>query len=270
MWTFLSGIRSHPIYQRERGRWGEVNGYYKRITNYLWLMIFAFPVLFFTNFLSPFSILGSEQFGFLFITTCLPNLAVQLITWIGLISAPAMTAPAVVEEVQRGSWDILRLTPMPVHEIVIAKLLGGLSHLKIWIPLLVISLIQIVLLLLGLTASVASSLSLDSVLPFLMGSASLLLRPWLEIIFAGFIGITISLWAATTRGALISSYAIILIVKIFLSNIVALVVGISLSEIGFDLLGAAISVATPILLYTSLIIASIFLIVRRSRYMETI
>ncbi|MEM7797841.1 MAG: hypothetical protein AAF633_01510 [Chloroflexota bacterium] len=269
MWAFLSDIRSHPIYGRQRGRWGEVNSYYKRITSYLWLLIFAFPVLFITNAITPFSIFGSQEYGFLFLTTCLPGLVVQLITWIGLISAPAMTAPAIVEEIQGGSWDILRLTPMPVHEIVIAKFLGGLSYLKIWVPLLLVSILQAILFFLGLSASFVG-FDQPNPIPLILAGASILLRPWLEITFAGIVGITISMWATSVRGALVSSYAIILLFKFILSNIASVVVLVMFSEFGFDALGTAISFSLPLLLYSGAIMLAVLIIVQRSNYLGRI
>ena len=93
MLSFLRQIRSHPIYQREQGKWGQPSQAYQTVTKYAWLIVFAIPVLFLTNSFSPSMIFGSGQYTALFMIACLPNLAVQIITWIGLITAPALDRP---------------------------------------------------------------------------------------------------------------------------------------------------------------------------------
>lgn len=267
MFAFLRQIRAHPIYQRETGKWGQPNPAYQTVTKYAWLIVFAIPVLFLTNSLSPTNLFGSGEFAFLFVLACLPNLALQVITWIGLIAAPAMTAPSIVGEIKNGSWDILRLTPIKVHELVLAKLLGGLANLKIWIPLALISALQILLLGAGIGFSLFDDFQLISFGSGLIGMVAFVLRPWLEIGFAGLVGITISLWANSIRSALVTSYAIIVFTKVILANVAALLIGWLLFDAilpGLNGIAAGLALLMPILLYLVLGGVLIVLIFQRS------
>jgi hypothetical protein len=172
-----------------------------------------------------------------------------MLTWIGLIIVPALTAPSVVEEVHGGSWEILRLTPMPTMHIIMAKFLGGLSRLKIWKPLLVLSVIYAAAT--GIGSSVV--LSQESVfLPLFWGLLTglmTLIKPWIEIGFAGLAGLTLSLWTNSTRAALIGSYALVLLYRIVLSNVVMWSTVLGLMSLDYEGAAFALGSTSSVLLY---------------------
>ncbi len=236
MWNFLRKVRSNPIYYREQGRWGEPNAYFATLMRYLPLILIV--VLGLSVFCGSYQLtqfLGiGEAGGILFLLLCLPNIVIQVLTWIGIILAPALTAPSVVEEMDRGSWDILRLTPMPTMEIIVSKFLGSLSRLRIWWALLVVSVIYAIVVGLGTSAlGAAASFFTSSGTDFqqtdgwqtvgvaVLTTTSTVMRPWLEIGFAGLVGLTLSLWTNSTRAALIGSYATIFVYRTIINTIVS-------------------------------------------------
>ncbi|MEM8858958.1 MAG: hypothetical protein AAGD96_11595 [Chloroflexota bacterium] len=221
MWAFLKNIQSNPIYLREQGRWGEPNPYYAALMRYLPLIIIAVLALGifcgYGQLISPLLGIG-EAASVIVLLVCIPNILVQILTWVGLIIAPALTAPAVVEEVNRGSWEILRLTPMPILDIIWAKLLGGLSRLRIWWALIILSVVY------GLGTGIGTSLLIYETTDQIAVGWGLLTaivavsRPLLEIGFAGLTGLTVSLWTASARAALIATYALVLLSKLIFST----------------------------------------------------
>ena len=220
MWPFLKTVRTHPIYLREQGRWGEPNRYYATLLRYLPLVILAVLALGVCGYWQSAGLLGlSEGAGLFFALICIPNILMQMITWTGIIITPALTAPSIVEELHRGSWDILRLTPIPTMHIIVAKFLGALSRLKIWKLMLILSVIY------GAGVGIGSSAVFfqgSNRLPLIWGfiaGVMTLIKPWLEIGFAGLSGLTLSLWTNSTRAALVGTYALTLFYRIVLGNI---------------------------------------------------
>ena len=221
MWAFLKTVRTNPIYLREQGRWGEPNRYYATLLRYLPLIILIVLALGVCGYGQASSLIGiSDQAGILFALVCIPNILIQMLTWIGLIIAPALTAPSVVEEVHRGSWEILRLTPMPTMHVIVAKFLGSLSRLKIWKALLVLSIIYAAGTGIGSSVLVFQQTGAVAFFWGVLAGVMILLRPWLEIGFAALSGLTLSLWTSSTRAALIGSYGLTLFFRIVLGNAV--------------------------------------------------
>ncbi|MFK7801264.1 MAG: hypothetical protein AB8G95_06515 [Anaerolineae bacterium] len=221
MWAFLKTVRNNPIYLREQGRWGEPNQYYATLLRYLPLIILVVIALGVCGYGQAFGVVGlSDEAGILFALICIPNILLQMLTWVGLIIAPALTAPSVVEEVHRGSWDILRLTPMPTMHVIAAKFLGSLSRLKIWRALLIISVIYAAGTGIGSSAFLFEQTGVGSIFWGLLSAIMIFFRPWLEIGFAGLAGLTLSLWTSSTRAALIGSYALVIFFRLVLGNAV--------------------------------------------------
>ncbi len=255
--TTLRAYQANPIYQREQGRWGEPNPYFSRINRnapLIVLLVIVLGVCCGSNTFSSFFGV-SDLAGGLLALACLPNVLVQMITWAGIILAPTLTAPAVVDEVKRGSWDFLRLTPFSTGQVLTAKLLGGLSRLKIWIPLLVLNGIQAVV---GLAAAAALAAggSVTGALLSLAGIVLLIARPWIEIAFAALVGLLLSSITRSTRGALAGSYAVVLLVKMVNSSIFWLPLGLTavvLPELESSLLGLV--AGGPTLIYVAMLIA---------------
>ncbi len=249
MWNFFQKVRSNPIYLREQGRWGEPNQYFATLMRYLPLIIIVvLGVSIFCGSYQLTQLLGiGEAGGILFLLLCLPNIVIQVLTWIGIVLAPALTAPSVVEEMDRGSWDILRLTPMSTIEIIVSKFFGSLSRLRIWRALMVLSVLYAVVVGLGTTA-LGSAASLitgsasgltqttgwQTVGVAVLTTASTILRPWLEIGFAGLIGLTLSLWTNSARAALIGSYAVIMVYRMIINTIVWTLVVVLFIEYEFE------------------------------------
>lgn len=250
MWAFLKTIRTNPIYLREQGRWGEPNQYYATLLRYLPLVILLVIALGVCGYGQASSLIGfSDQAGILFALVCIPNILIQMLTWIGLIISPALTAPSVVEEVQRGSWDILRLTPMPTMHLIMAKFFGGLSRLKIWKALLILSVIYAAGTGIGSSALLYQQSGLTSLLFGLLAGLMTLLKPWLEIGFAGLSGLTLSLWTSSARAALIGSYALVLFFRIVLGNVVMWATVAGLFSFGFEESAFALGSLSLVLLY---------------------
>lgn len=235
MWPFLKTVRTNPIYLREQGRWGEPNPYYATLLRYLPLIILVVIALGMCGYMQASGLIGlSNQAGIVFALVCIPNILIQMLTWVGLIIAPALTAPSVVEEVHRGSWDILRLTPMSTMHVIWAKFLGGLSRLKIWKILLILSVIYAAGTGIGSSVLISWEVGRAPIAWGVVTSLMVFLRPWLEIGFAALSGLTLSLWTSSTRAALISSYALTLLFRIVLGNVVMWATMLILLEAGYE------------------------------------
>ena len=168
---------------------------------------------------------------------------------------------------KNGSWDILRLTPIKVHELVFAKLLGGLTKLKFWIPLALLSGLQLLMLAAGIGFSLFDDFQFLSLSAALIAMLAFVFRPWLEIGFAGLVGITVSLWANSVRAALVTSYAIIVFTKVILANIAAFLIGWLLLDtdlFGMNDMAAGLALLAPVLLYLGIGGILFYLIFRRS------
>ena len=114
---------------------------------------------------------------------CLPGTLLSMLTIYGSFMAPALTAPTISMEVDRGTWEILRLTPHSTASILLAKLFGGLARLPIWKLMLALSGFQ-ALMLFCLLSFVAGGTAVSG---FFIGLGALI-RPWVEVLFAAFIG----------------------------------------------------------------------------------
>jgi ABC-type transport system involved in multi-copper enzyme maturation permease subunit len=161
----------------------------------------------------------------------LPGIVVSALTLFGSFMAPAVTAPSISSELSQGTWDILRLTPQSTLSILLAKLFGGLSRLPIWTALGVLTLIQTCFLTFGLLTTSADSgpdfLRVILTIPFLLG------RPWIEILFAAFLGMYASTWIRSDTLALAASYGALLLAKVIVwlaSSLLPLLMVDDLSE----------------------------------------
>lgn len=215
VWTEWQALRANPVYLRERGVWGNPNPFYAHLTRY-----------------SPFVVIGAILFGVcaggtnptlfaggdsaLMAATCflcLPGFVLTAVALYGQFMAPALTAPSISLERAGGTWDILRLTPLSMRLILFSKLFGGLSRLRIWPILFALSVLQGGIMFCSITL-------LGQELAWwggLMGLATML-RPWLELFFAAFIGMYFSTIASSGMIALVGSYAVLALVKLFNSS----------------------------------------------------
>jgi hypothetical protein len=204
-------LAANPIYLREKGVWGNPHPYYDRLA--LLVPLILLPGLLLGLCGAPAGLLPltaiSELFIGVYCLLCLPAVLLQALTWLGVFMAPALTATSLGREIDQGNWDILRLTPQPVRLIVAAKLLGALARLRLWPLLWLLSLLQA--LALGAGFLLAGSLyNWFWVIPVTLSS---LLRPSLEIFWAGLLGMTVSLWVRSAIMALATTYGLIILFR---------------------------------------------------------
>lgn len=230
MFAFWTKIKQNPVYQRERGRWGEPNRFFATLNRYspfLIIGIFVFTVC--CGFNSSLIGLDSNLTTFWAIL-CLPNLAMQGLMWAVVLLVPALTAPSISEEMKQGTWDILRLTPQPMSDILLAKVFGGLARLKIWWPMLIVSLFQMAGAVLGIVTVQAFESTGENLFVVILLAVAVVTRPWLEVLCVALIGINFSAVAGSARTALVGSYAVILFLRLFI-YLGSFVFSLAISEI---------------------------------------
>lgn len=149
----------------------------------------------------------------------------------GSFMAPALTAPSVSQELDLGAWDLLRMTPQPTFQILLAKMMGGLARLRIWNVLLGLSLLESAIWFLGIWFSDA---------PFSLAvllALTTVVRPFLEILFAGLLGTYFSTWMRSARAALTATYGSLVLFRLlnnlFLWGWLAAILGVSSEVLAF-------------------------------------
>lgn len=227
-WQWWRALPQNPIYQRERGAWGKSNPFYDTLTRY-----------------SPFVVMGTLLFGVcmggysptffggnddLVITWCLiciPNFLLSALTLYGSLMLPALTAPSISLEVDRGTWDILRMTPQSGQAIILAKMLGAMGRLRVWPLLLGLSVLQGAMIACALTAiSEETSMFLGVVM-----GISAVFRPFIELLLAATWGMIFSITTRSATMALVGSYTGIVLFKLFNSSVLWSIV---LTSLGAD------------------------------------
>jgi hypothetical protein len=244
-WRWWRNLAGNPVYLREKGQWGRPNPFYDKVNRFSPFFLLAALVLgSCTAYSNPSLFLGNSGLGAFYCLMCLPGLLVNTLTLFGSFLAPALTAPSISSELNQGTWDILRLTPQSTLSILLAKLFGGLSRLPIWTILFVLTLIQSAIF--SCSLLVASGSQADSWLPILLAGLSLLIRPWLEVLFAAFLGMYLSTWVRSAALALAWSYAGLVLFK--LVNNSALWTALALAATGSEAVIAA-SLFAPAVIY---------------------
>ncbi|VAW34305.1 hypothetical protein MNBD_CHLOROFLEXI01-4387 [hydrothermal vent metagenome] len=258
-WYWIRSLKENPIYLREKGEWGNPNPFYEKIRRY-----------------SPFVVMGAIVFGlcagfnpalygsaidnglFIFVALlCLPGALLSMLTIYGSFMAPALTAPAISMEVDRGTWDILRLTPHSSATILLAKLFGALNRLRIWKAMLILSAFQGFILICALTAFTG-----QFGLAMLLIGLGTVLRPWVEVLFAAFMGMFISTMVRSSTYALAGSYVCVALMKIFNGSLIWLgiwnLLGVD------DLLAVGGGAISPVILYGTAVLLLWWGIVRQA------
>ena len=211
-WRWFRSLNENPIYLREKGSWGNPNPFYETLRRYSPFVVMGAIVLGLCAGTNP-ALLGAtdddELFAFICVL-CLPGALLSMLTIYGSFMAPALTAPTISMEVDRGTWDILRLTPHATSGILLAKLFGGLARLRIWRVMLALSGFQAMMLFCVLSVTAEAT----AVSGFFIGLGALI-RPWVEVLFAAFIGMYLSTWVKSARTALAGSYVIVVLMKLF-------------------------------------------------------
>lgn len=211
-WRWFRSLNENPIYLREKGSWGNPNPFYETLRRYSPFVVMGAIVLGLCAGTNP-ALLGAteddELFAFICVL-CLPGALLSMLTIYGSFMAPALTAPTISLEVDRGTWDILRLTPHSTATILLAKLFGGLARLRIWRVMLALSGFQALMMVCVLSVTAGTAI----VPSFFIGLGALI-RPWVEVLFAAFIGMYISTWVRSSQLALAGSYVVVVLMKIF-------------------------------------------------------
>lgn len=208
-WRWWRALPNNPIYLREKGGWGTPNPFYATLMRYSPFLLIGAILTGLCSGTGGSFLNGNETLLAAACFLCIPNFLLTAVSLYGSLIVPALTAPAISMEMDRGTWEILRVTPLPTIEIVLAKMLGALSRLRIWLLLLALSAIQgglsfLIMLLFGQETAV-----LSPVIGF-----SVFIRPWLEIFFAAGMGMYLSLRTRSAVTALVGTYGLILAVKL--------------------------------------------------------
>ena len=265
-WRWVRSLNENPVYLREKGSWGgNPNPFYETLRRYSPFVVMAAIVLGLCAGTNP-ALLGStvanEEFFIFICVLCLPGTLLSMLTIYGSFMAPALTAPSISMEMDQGTWDILRLTPYSTPSILLAKLFGSLSRLPIWKALLALSLFQSLILF-----CILSALTEGSFISGLLLGTGTLLRPWVEVLFAAFVGMYISTWVRSSTYALAGSYTLVIIMKMVSNN--AIWLGIwSLFNVGEGGTLAG-SVLSPAILYGTAVLFLWWGIVRQANKLST-
>jgi hypothetical protein len=204
-------LPQNPIYLREKGEWGEPNPFYEKLSRYSPFVVMGALALGGCSGISnPAMWAGDNEFLIYWCLLCLPAILFTALTWFGVLMAPAVTAPTISLERSQGTWEMLRVTPMPDRDILLAKLFGGLARLRIWRLLLALSVLQGLIIAFGATIAAEGAALTGAVLGLMT-----IVRPWLEVGFAAFTGMFISLWVRSATMALSGSYIAVVMMKLF-------------------------------------------------------
>lgn len=249
LWQQWQALKKNPVYLRETGIWGNPNPFYQQVTRFSpFIMIGVISLGICGGVSNPALFTGNDEMLAVACFICLPGFLITAVTLYAQIMAPALTAPTISTERIGGTWDILRTTPLSLESIFMAKLFGSLSRLRIWTVLFALTMLQG-----GIMACSITVFGGD--LAWWGGLAGLatILRPWLEIIFAAFVGMYTSTLAGSVMMALVGAYSAVILVKLFNSSAVWLVVSYlaELQETGSLLL----TLLAPLLIYILLITA---------------
>lgn len=212
-WRWWRKLPQNPIYQREKGNWGNPNPFYATIMRYSPFVVIAAIIFGFCAGTTNPALMGNEELLVAYCFLCIPSFLLSALTLFATFMAPALTAPTISLEQDAGTWEILRTTPIPTRNILAAKLFGGLSRLRIWPILFVLTMLQ------GAIAVVSFMLVGDTAVYWSVpvGIATAL-RPWLEIMLAAIAGLYYSSRLRSATIALVGAYSTIGALKLVNNN----------------------------------------------------
>ena len=215
-WRWIRGLPENPVYLRERGSWGNPNPFFDNLNRFSPFIILGTISLglcagYNPSFLAAFD--EDDTIVLVWCLVCLPGILLSMLTIFGSLMAPALTAPAISMEQDKGTWDVLRMTPYSTNSILLAKLFGALSRLRIWPVLFVLTLLQGMMMFCLMTISGTET----AVFGWLLGLATMI-RPWLEILFAAFTGMYFSTLVRSATVALASAYTAVVLFKLINSS----------------------------------------------------
>lgn len=204
-------LTQNPVYLREKGRWGTPNPFYEKLRRFSPLVVIGVIVLgACSGWSNPSLFAGNGDLVLLWCLVCVPGMLLSTLTLFGAFMAPALTAPLISLEISQGTWDVLRTTPIPLNTILLAKLFGALSRLRLfWWLLFTVSLFY------GLLTACSLSLTAEpyALWGWALGLATVI-RPWVEVVCAALLGMYLSTWIRSATIALASSYGSLVALKL--------------------------------------------------------
>jgi hypothetical protein len=246
-------LKNHPVYQRERGGWGKPNRFYDSLSRYSPFVVMGAILLgVCAGSSNPALLSGDDALMVFWCLLCLPGMALNGVTLFGMFMAPALTAPTISMELDRGTWDILRATPLSTREIVLAKLLGALARLRIWPILFALSLLQGLLLSCSFFFALGTDAGNSAALSGVIVGMTTAVRPWLEILFAAFVGMMTSTLIHSATTALAASYTAVVLTKLFNSSLIWM--GVAALIGGGEVVSFALSGLGPTAVYVVAIV----------------
>ncbi|MCZ7669715.1 MAG: hypothetical protein M5U34_22340 [Chloroflexi bacterium] len=262
LWRQWQALKQNPVYLRETGAWGPCQPVLRPDQP-------LFPLYHFGRDCSwrmrrqpesgPFA--GNDDLFAAACFICLPGFLITAVTLYAQIMAPASPPPPSAWN-GRGHLGHLRTTPLSLRSIFMAKLFGSLSRLRIWTALFALTLLQGGIMACSLTL-IGGELAWWGAM---MGLATTL-RPWLEIIFAAFVGMYASTLAGSVMMALVGAYSAVVLVKLFNSGALWLAVSL-LAELD-ETLSLLLTVLAPIVIYLLLITAVWFGLFQQAKKLRT-
>lgn len=267
---YFRRLRQNPIYLRETGRWGEPNPFFATLNRYSPFIILGTIFLSVCSCGSNFSQFADSNSNLVILwgLVCIPNLVMQALTWAGIILVPSLTAPAVSQEIKRGTWEILRLTPQSTWSILLAKMFGSLARLKIWWPMFLFSILQAAGAILGLFAVVASGdIQVEAVVSSIVLGIGYVVRPWAEIAYAAVVGMLLSTLTTSSRTALAGAYTAVVAMKVLNTSVLWGVIVTAVSQALSDYIIIWFTVM-PLLVYLIATAILTWFLYRRSRQLD--
>ena len=259
-WHWFRTLKDNPIYQREAGYIGEPNPFYINLRRYAIFFFLSAIILGGCGGISNRSLLlGTDPaLSIVWGLVCIPGALISMVTFYGLLMAPSLTVPALSTEKDKGTWDILRLTPHPLGTILLAKTLGGLRRLGIWKWLLILTLIE------GLILTVGSFFSGEGF--FVVGltaGLTAVFRPWLEILFSATFGMYLSTWISTAPVTLATTYGGLLLFRMLNNTPLWLIIWNGLFKLD-DATTITLGLLSPTVIYIVALILLAYGIIKRA------
>lgn len=259
-YVWRSTVIAEPIYQRESGQWGNPNPFFESYRRYVPFVVLLALVPAICSSLNQANTYSLRDFSLSTLIFCLTFISVLggiVLSWIGVYLAPAVTIPSLSYEFQQGSWDLLRLTPFTGRQIVMAKFLGSLKRLRIWVPLTALCLVQGLIFCMVFIAN-------GEWFAGVVGGISVAFRPGLDVFFAGLAGMYVATWVKSNSTALALTYGVVIFVKILsymltiFSSWIFIITGFSQGSL------SVVSLILPMLIYLILDIFGLILLPGRA------
>ncbi len=166
------------------------------------------------------------------------------------------------QEIEAGTWEVLRTTPMPTSEILLAKMFGGLARLRIWKLISALSIYQG-----GVTTLVMLMAGFGKIGVFVGFLETI--RPFSEILFSALASMYISTYSRSPVMALIGSYATVILFRLVNNNTLwNIFILDGILQLSLSAKTRAITYVAPSIAYLIAIIFLWFGLIRRAYQIE--